>query len=116
MQFEQTGELNSEGRFGALAASLLTVDQKTRIARVGRDQISAPIVCRAEEVAGASADFVVLVSDDIRCAATEAARDRPDDLAVSVANVVLFEHIVLPSTIGIQSTRQNRLVSDGNLW
>jgi hypothetical protein len=74
------------------------------------------IAGRMKEVAGVTRDFVLLVAHDIGCADAVAARDRPDDLAVSVANIVLFEHRVLPSTIGIQSTRQNRLVSDGNLW
>jgi len=95
---------------------LLTIDQKTRIAGVGGDEIPAPVACRVKQVTGAPADFVVLVADDIRCAAAVTARDRPDNSATAVAYEIFFEHRVLPSTIGIQSTRQNRLVSDGNLW
>ena len=70
---------------------LLAVDQKTRIARVRGDQISAPIACGAEEVAGASADFVVRIANHVRCAAAEAAGDRPDNAAFAVSDIFFIE-------------------------
>jgi len=47
-------------------------------------------------LAGASADFALLVSDDIRCAAAVTGGDRSDDLAASITDEMLFQHAVCP--------------------
>ena len=44
-----------------------------------------------------TADFVVLISDDFRCAAAVPGRDRADDPATAVAYEVLFQHLVVAS-------------------
>jgi hypothetical protein len=71
---------------------LLAADQKTRIARVGGDEIPAPVAGRLEPVAGAPDDFIVLVADDIGCAAAVPGRDRADDPATAVAYEIFLEH------------------------
>ena len=70
---------------------LLAVDQKTRIACVGGDEIPAPIACRVKQVAGATCEFVIPVANDIRCAAAKPARDGADNAAFAVSDIFFIE-------------------------
>lgn len=93
----------------------LAADYETGISGIRGDQVSVPIACRVEPLASATSDSIVFVSHDSRGIA-EASSDRPNDLAVAVADIMFVQHSCFPLHVVIQRTIPNRLVSDKHLW
>ena len=69
---------------------LLPVDQQTGISGIDRDQLPVFVAGSVESVVGTPSNCVVLVAGNGSCV-VETIGDRPDDLVLPVANVLLYE-------------------------
>jgi protein-tyrosine phosphatase len=86
---------------------LLLSDQETGVSRVDRNQVAVLVASRAEVLACASKDLIVLVTNECIECARESRRERSDDPALSVANVLFVQwHVPSPPVLPAESRKK----------